>query len=112
MEGIDADGETAVVLAAKCHERTRASYLNGWLLDFTKHLDGHWKGRRIRCFILAVATETNDDGINEAVRQAAGELKPHGIEFRLWDANTITRSLRRSPYLERFRLNPGRTLQL
>ena len=95
VEGFDADGEPAVLASAKCYEQIRASYFKGWLLDFTKHLDGHWKGRRIRYFILAVATETNDDEINEAVRQAAGELKPYGIEFRLWNANTITRRLRR-----------------
>lgn len=96
VEGFDADGEPAILVSAKCYEQTKASYFKGWLLDFTKHLGGHWKGRRIRFFILAVATETNDDDINEAVRQAAAELKPHGIEFRLWNANTITRRLRRA----------------
>lgn len=94
VEGFDAEGEPAVLVSAKCYEQVKASYFKGWLLDFTKHLGGHWKGRRIQFFILAVATETNDDDINEAVRQAAGELKPHGIEFRLWNANTITRRLR------------------
>ena len=99
VEGFDADGEPTVVVSAKCYERIKPSHLNGWLKEFTDHLDTHWQGRRIRRFVLAVSIQTNDDAINEAIRSCIRTLKPLGIEFLVWNVDLITSRLRRSRHL-------------
>ena len=99
VEGFDEDGEPAVVISAKCYNRVRAWDFRLWLDDFVRHLDGHWAGRRIRFFILAITHESNDDAMNEAARALAGELKRRGIGFRLWNVEEISKYLRRDPTL-------------
>lgn len=99
VEGFDEDGEPAVVISAKCYKRIRAWDFRVWLDDFVRHLESHWAGRRIRYFILAITHESNDDAMNEAARALARELKRRGISFRLWNAEEISKHLRRDPTL-------------
>ena len=107
VEGFDEDGEPAVVISAKCYRRIKAWDFRLWLDDFVRHLDSHWAGRRIRFFILAITQESNDDAMNEAARALSRELKRRGIDFRLWNAEEISKQLRRDPTLVDRYFNPA-----
>lgn len=64
--GVDVEGfndlqEPAVVISAKCYKEIQAWEFRAWIEDFTKHLGGHWKGKGVKEFVIAVAIERNDD---------------------------------------------------
>lgn len=99
VEGFDADHRSPVVVSSKCYHEVKARYLLPWTKHFSGHLDGHWKDKGVKHFVLAITQCRNDDHLNEAARACAEELKPHGITFDLWDALHITDLLRRDPSL-------------
>ncbi|MCJ2087226.1 hypothetical protein MKK88_14710 [Methylobacterium sp. E-005] len=95
VEGFDELGEPVVVVSAKCYRDVNAWDFRVWIQDFVDHLDGHWRGRSVGYFILAVTHEINDDGMNEAARDLARQLVARGIKFRLWNTHGISQILRR-----------------
>lgn len=99
VEGFDVDSEPFVVISAKCYADIKARYLGPWTKDFTKHLEGHWKDKRVRHFVLAVSHECNNDEINDAARRLTTELKPLGIQFSLWNSHKITELIKDDPGL-------------
>ncbi|TBB57026.1 hypothetical protein ELH42_37760 [Rhizobium ruizarguesonis] len=99
VEGFDRLGYPEVVVSAKCYKRIDAWEFRPWLQDFIDHLDGHWKDKRVKHFILAVSVDTNDDSMNENARDLAASLDERGIEFHLWDTSFITDLLRNDPGL-------------
>lgn len=99
VEGFDDRQHPAVLISAKCYKRVEAWELKAWIEDFTKHLDGHWKGKEVRDFVLAVTHEFNDDALNDAARSLVETLETKGITFHLWDAPTISRKLERNVHL-------------
>jgi hypothetical protein len=99
VEGFDVDAEPFVVISAKCYAKIQGRDLRPWTKDFTDHLDGHWKGKRVRHFVLAVSHEGNDDEINDVARELTAELGKQGIRFALWNSYKITELLREDPGL-------------
>ncbi|WP_024707233.1 hypothetical protein [Martelella sp. AD-3] len=99
VEGFDQQHDPVVVLSAKCYQKVDAWEFRPWIQDFFDHLDGHWKGKNVRHFILAVTVAANDDDMNEAARTLAKSLAQKGIQFHLWDSVHITDLLRNDPRL-------------
>ena len=99
VEGFDQLHDPIVVLSAKCYQKIDAWEFRPWIKDFVDHLDGHWKGKNVRHFILAVTVAANDDDMNEAARTLAKSLTQKGIQFHLWDSVHITDLLRNDPRL-------------
>lgn len=99
VEGFDQLHDPVVVLSAKCYQKIDAWEFRPWIQDFFVHLDGHWKGKNVRHFILAVTVAANDDDLNEAARALAKSLAERGIQFHLWDTVHITDLLRNDPRL-------------
>ncbi|MBZ9789982.1 hypothetical protein K9B32_07540 [Rhizobium sp. 3T7] len=102
--GVDVEGfndlqEPEVVVSAKCYKDIEAWEFRAWIEDFTKHLDGHWKGKDVREFIIAVSIERDNDDINDAARELARDLKVRGITFRIWDSVEISEMLGKDPRL-------------
>jgi hypothetical protein len=91
VEAFDENGDPIVVVSAKCYRDIKAWDFSPWILDFTEHLDGHWKDKGVRRFVLAVSHECNDDGMNNAARAAISDLRAQGIEFELWNSHRISR---------------------
>lgn len=97
VEGFDRLGYPEVVLSAKCYKRIRAWEFRLWIQDFIDDLDGHWKDKNVKHFILAVTVEANDDDMSEQARVLARELDKRGIQFHLWDSIHISKLLRDEP---------------
>ncbi|SFE88079.1 hypothetical protein [Methylobacterium sp. 13MFTsu3.1M2] len=89
-EGFDADHEPAVVVSCKCYLKVNAWDIRIWVDEFLKHIDGHWSGKKVRIFILAVTHEFNDDNLNDATRKLVARLRQRGIDFKLWNADLVT----------------------
>jgi len=96
--GVDVEGfvdfDPTVVVSAKCYRDVCAWDLTAWIRDFTKHLFGHWKGKDVRHFVLAVTHEMNDDDMNDGAKLLAAELASEGIKFDLWNIFDITETMR------------------
>lgn len=99
VEGFDRLHDPIVVLSAKCYQKIEAWEFRPWIQDFIDHLDGHWKDKNVKHFILAVTVTANDDDMNDAARALAMFLDERGIEFHLWDSIHITDLLRDDPRL-------------
>ncbi len=101
--GVDVEGfvdfDPTVVVSAKCYRDVCAWDLTAWIQEFTKHLSGHWKGKDVRHFVLAVTHEMNDDDMNDGARLLAAELASKGIKFDVWNLFDITETLRSDPSL-------------
>ncbi|MFC6029455.1 hypothetical protein [Methylobacterium mesophilicum] len=91
VEGFDENGDPFVVVSVKCYRDIKAWDFKPWIVDFTKHLDGHWKGKGVRRFVLAISHECNDDAMNAAAKAVIDELRAQGIEFELWNTHRISR---------------------
>lgn len=80
------DGFPETVLSAKCYEKTpvTAQKIETWVADFLGHIDGHWKGKEVRRFILAITKDGNNDSVNDEIRKQHARLKTFGIEFIAW----------------------------
>jgi tetratricopeptide (TPR) repeat protein len=90
VEGFDDNGDTAVVVSAKCYHVIRAWDFRPWLQDFLDHIEGHWRGKGVKHFVLAVTHECNDDDMNASAKALVAELKARGITFRLWNTRFIS----------------------
>lgn len=47
VEGFDARHVPFVVVSCKCYEEVKGRYLLPWTMDFSTHLDGHWKDKGV-----------------------------------------------------------------
>jgi hypothetical protein len=99
VEGFTADHDVEVVVSCKCYRDVDPDHLLPWTQDFIKHLDGHWKGKGVKIFILAVTHPGNSDELTDAIHQCRDLLKPYGIKFEIWDTLEITDLLRKEPAL-------------
>ena len=99
VEGFNEAQVSAVVVSCKCYREAEARDLLPWAMDFTKHLNGHWKDKGVEIFVLAVTCDGNDDDINEAARNVAEHLKPFGISFDLWTNHKMSDLARKDPGL-------------
>lgn len=99
VEGFNAGHESAVVVSCKCYRDVDPKHLVPWTQNFLDHLDGHWKGKGVKIFILAITHPGNSDELTEAIRACRDLLKPHGVRFDLWDTLEITDLLRKDPAL-------------
>ncbi|WP_276122532.1 hypothetical protein [Pararhizobium qamdonense] len=99
VEGFDDLQNPVTVVSAKCYKHIPAWEFRAWIEDFTKHLEGHWKGKGVKEFIIAVSVEANDDDMNDAARELAAQLRAQGIRFRLWDSVELSELLRKDPRL-------------
>ena len=99
VEGFDRRQDPVVVISAKCYKDVCAWDFRPWIDDFLKHLDGHWAGKGVRHFVLAVAHECNDDPMNAAAKAMVLALEEKGIEFHLWDARLLSDLVARDPIL-------------
>ncbi|MBY0253639.1 MAG: hypothetical protein K2X54_20030 [Methylobacterium organophilum] len=43
VEAFDETGDPVVVVSAKCYRDIKAWDFKPWILDFSEHLDGHWR---------------------------------------------------------------------
>lgn len=99
VEGFTADHDSEVVVSCKCYRDVDPDHLLPWTQVFINHLDGHWKGKGVKVFILAVTHPGNSDELTEAIRQCRDLLKPHDIKLEIWDTLEITDLLRKEPAL-------------
>ena len=99
VEGFDRRQDPVVVISAKCYKDVCAWDFRPWIYDFLKHLDGHWAGKGVRHFVLAVAHECNDDPMNAAAKAMVLALEEKGIGFHLWDARLLSDLVARDPLL-------------
>ncbi len=99
VEGFDRLQDPVVVRSAKCYKDVCAWDFRPWIDDFLRHLDGHWAGKGVRHFVLAVAHECNDDPMNAAAKAMVLALEERGIEFHLWDARLLSDLVARDPIL-------------
>lgn len=102
--GVDVEGfndlqEPEVVVSAKCYKDIEPWEFRAWIEDFTKHLDGHWKGKGVKEFIIAVSIERNNDDMNDAARELARLLAKESIKFRIWDSVELSEMLAKDPRL-------------
>lgn len=102
--GVDVEGfndlqEPEVVVSAKCYRDIEPWEFRAWIEDFTKHLDGHWKGKGVKEFIIAVSIERNNDDMNDAARELARQLATKNIKFRIWDSVELSEMLAKDPRL-------------
>lgn len=102
--GVDVEGfndlqEPAVVVSAKCYKDIQPWEFRAWIEDFTTHLEGHWKGKGVKEFIIAVSIERNNDDMNDAARELARELASNNIKFKIWDSVEISEMLGKDPRL-------------
>ncbi|MGK9055257.1 hypothetical protein [Neorhizobium petrolearium] len=99
VEGFDDLQNPVTVVSAKCYKHIPAWEFRAWIEDFTKHLEGHWKGKGVKEFIIAISVEANDDDMNDAARELAAQMRAQDIRFRLWDSVELSDLLRKDPRL-------------
>lgn len=99
VEGFNVEHEPEVVVSCKCYKKLLPSFLVPWTQEFSDHLDGHWKNKGVKVFILAITHDGNSDELNSARRACRDLLKPHGIRFELWNTLAITDLLRKDSTL-------------
>ena len=89
--GVDAEcfntaGQPETILSAKCYDKTSITpaKIKTWVNDFTKNLEGHWKGKGVRIFVLAITNDGQKSEIDEAVREIKNDLRRLGVNFEIW----------------------------
>ena len=90
VEGFDDQARSIVVISAKCYRDIKGWHFRPWIEDFLKELDGHWKGKGVEHFVLAVTHKCNDDDMADAAKELIAELRAKNIQFHLWDSKFIT----------------------
>ncbi|MBM6595338.1 hypothetical protein [Microvirga pudoricolor] len=93
VEGFDDQGDTAVVISAKCYDVVKAWDFRPWIQDFLDHIDDHWKDKGVKDFVLAVTHECNDDDMNASAKALVKVLATRGIQFHLWNKKFISELL-------------------
>lgn len=99
VEGFNVEHEPEIVISCKCYKKILPSFLVPWTQEFSNHLDGHWKDKGLKVFILAITHDGNSDELNAARQACRDLLKPHGIRFELWNTLAITDLLRKDSTL-------------
>ena len=107
VEGFDKSQRPALVLSAKRYQSVSPSQLAAWGDDFLKHLNGHWAGRGVERFVLAVTVEFNDDALNAAIEQEAARFQKHSIFYEAWGLKQLTTKLRPHPVIISARFHPA-----
>lgn len=89
------EGSGIDVASCKCQERVRPGELKTWSTDFLKHWDAEWKGRRVRRFILVVATDSIETAALLTARDAEkARFEAIGVDYEVWGARELTQRLR------------------
>ncbi len=86
-------GKGIEVGQCKCEKAFTVSKVRNVSNEFFEDWE-YWKSRSIRRFILFVAAELVDSKITDEELAQRKRFKKYGIEYELWDANTITSKLR------------------
>ena len=99
--GVDAEGfadEEADfdidVVSAKCYKKIIPSHLKTWGDDFLNHLVGHWKGKKVRRFVLAVTVELTGDNLNKKIEQERKRFRKKDIKYEIWGLHQLEKKLR------------------
>lgn len=92
-----------VVIQSKCYAKVTPSEYVGWIDTFIGELNGHWKGKKVQRFVLAVTVEGNSDKLREKCKKAVKDLKSYGIEFEPWFLDKLTELVRGDPsFIDRY----------
>jgi hypothetical protein len=98
--GVDAFGETAtglIVASCKCYRRVSKGELQTWSDDFLSHLDSHWRPRKVRKFILAVAAPMHSAQRLADIDAERERFKAVGLEYDVWAPRQLQELLRDQP---------------
>ena len=98
--GVDAFGETAnglIVASCKCYGRVSKGELQTWSDDFLSHLDSHWRPRKVRKFILAVAAPMHSTQRLADIDAERARFKAVGLEYDVWAPRQLQELLRDQP---------------
>ncbi|BCH63542.1 hypothetical protein RvVAT039_07580 [Agrobacterium vitis] len=90
VEGFDSRQDPFVVVSCKCYLKVTPSEVRTWINDFVKHLDGHWKGKNVRHFILAMTVPFSVDELNDEARKLTAVLAERGIKLVIWDLTELS----------------------
>jgi hypothetical protein len=90
-DGVALCAETSgtVVLSCKCYEATSPAQLAEWSDEFLDHIDGYWKNREVRRFVLTTA-ETNITAVkisDQIEKERTGSLL-EAFSTRCWGRNS------------------------
>lgn len=99
VEGFDKDQRLPIVVSCKCYEKILPSYLLHWAKEFTEYFDAHWKDKGIEYFVLAITLDESSDKFTEAIKVVKNHLSGFGVNFDVWNCNSITDLLRKDPSL-------------
>src|SRR5215217_3322275 len=98
VEGFNNEQKPTLVISCKCYKQIQPANLTEWSTDFLKHLDGHWKGKGVKRFALAVTVELNNDGLNDRIALETAKFKAKGIRYEVWGLKKLTDKLRPLPF--------------
>jgi hypothetical protein len=107
--GVDAFGETSaglIVVSCKCYGLVRAGKTAEWSDDFLKHLEAHWRPRKVRKFILAVAAPMHSAQRLADVSAERARFEALGLEYDVWAPRQLQELLRDHPGLVSQYLGP------
>lgn len=103
VEGFDEMHRPFVVVSCKCYRKIDTWEVREWIEDFLKHLDGHWAGKGVKHFVLALTVEFSVDDLNDATKKLAAMLAERDIAFTIWDTNELSGLLRKEvAYVDRY----------
>lgn len=102
--GIDVLGEIEMdggieVVSCKCRTRIKARELSKWSDDFLNHWDAHWKNRRVRQFVLAIAADIKSSARQKDILSEKARFVAIGITYELWPPRVLQEKLRSQPGL-------------
>jgi tetratricopeptide (TPR) repeat protein len=102
--GIDVLGEIEMdggieVVSCKCHGRIKIGELSKWSDDFLNHWDAHWKTRRVRRFVLAIAADVKSSARQKDIISEKARFAAIGVTYEPWPPRVLQEKLRSQPGL-------------
>ncbi|WP_174802103.1 tetratricopeptide repeat protein [Martelella limonii] len=97
VECFNDNQQPEVVIQCKRYKEISPSKITDWTKGFIDELSGHWHGKGVKHYILAITVDGNSDNINKKVKAACDLIKAKGLEFSIWFNADLTNFFRKDP---------------
>lgn len=93
------DGDGIEVASCKCHGNVAKGNIPQWSDDFLTHWENHWKVRKVRKFVLIVASAVNSMQRAAEIEAEKARFAVFGVTYEVWGPRQLQEKIRHYPGL-------------
>lgn len=88
------DGTGIEVVSCKCMAEVRDRHVRLFSDDFLDYWDSHWRAKKVRRFVLAVAAPTDARQVQDAIESEIARFHPLHVVYESWGPSQLQERLR------------------